>query len=441
MTTRRSLYLALGCVATLALGCASSRGLGGRAGAPGPWARKKVIQYGESDAPSPEFVREHVRRMEERPFDGVVIRMPKHQFIFDKAPWNAADLKDDRDNLAATQWRKFTDNFMFLNGSDPGEQMDWFNDAQWDVILANMKLFSQVLRDGKLAGVCFDAEPYSKLPEGAGANPWIYPGKYKGEQAGRVPAQARLRGRQAMAALQSAAPAVRILNFHQLARLLYSMGPNDQKWVDYKTPPNTAGIPNFHHQGHKYALLGEFTMGMLEAANPGSLLIDGNEHAYYYTEREEWEKGRATIREGARSLVPPELWAKYGKQAQVGAPVFPNWILGDWPHEKLGYIPPDFMTRYEQLRYLESQMYYALTSSDEYVWFYNEHMDFWRPKPETGKDRLPDGVEDTIFSARAKYEAGQPLGYDISGVVRLARDRLILEGKPPGAPDVVKPAH
>ncbi len=391
--------------------------------------KKKIIQYGH-DAPDPAFVHEHVRQMELRPFEGVVIRMPKHQFMFDAKAWKEADLKADKAHLASTEWRKFTDNFLFLNGTDDSTRIDWFNDFQWDIIAANMKLASAVMRDGRLAGVCFDAEPYSDKKEGAGANLWVYPGKYKGEQAGRLPAQARARGRQVMAALQSVAPSVRILNFHQLARLMYQMGPNDQKWIDWKTPPDTDGIPTFHHQGHKYALLGEFMMGMLEAGNPGARFVDGNEHAYYYTDKDEWEKGRTLIREGVRGLVPPELWEKYGKQAQVGTPVFPNWILGDWPHETQGWVPPDFLTNAEQLRYLESQLYFALTTSDEYVWFYNEHMDFWRPNPITGKERLPVGVEAAIVSAHAKYDAGQSLGFDVTASVRNARDRLVKEGKP-----------
>lgn len=394
--------------------------------------RKKLIQYGH-DAPDPAFVREHVRDMEKRPFDGVVIRMPKHQFMFDSTPWKEEDLRPDREALAATKWQRFTDNFLFINGTNEHQRMNWFNDPQWDTIVANMKLFSRLVRDGRLAGVCFDPEPYGKDIEGADANPWFYPGTYPVDRLLQLPGQVRLRGRQVMAALQSEAPAVRFLNFHLLARLLYDIGPNDQKWVVWENQPDVPGQPSFHHRGHKYALLGEFMMGMLEVSNPGVRFVDGNENSYYYTDHIEFARARKLIREGARSIVPAELWQKYSQQVQVGTPVFPNWIMGDWPHEKLGWIPPDFLTRWEQLRYLESQLYNAMGGADEYVWFYNEHMDFWRPIPETGKDKLPDGLEAAIVSARRKYDAGQPLGFDVAPLVRSARDRLLNGEKPPQA--------
>ncbi len=391
-------------------------------------SRKKVIQYGH-DVPDPAFVREHVRDMEKRPFDGVVIRVPRHQFMFDTTPWLETDLRPQGEALAATKWQRFTDNFLFLNGTN-NRKMDWFNDSQWDVIVSNMKMFSRLVRDGRLAGVCFDAEPYGQRKEGADVNPWFYPGSNPAEKLPQLPAQVRARGRQVMAALQTEAPALRIFNFHLLARLLYQMGPNDQRWIDWQTPPDAPSQTPYHHQGHKYALLGEFMMGMLEAANPGAVFVDGNEHGYYYTDRDDFERARKLVRQDARPLVPVDLWAKYSKQVQVGAPVFPNWLIGDWPHQSQGWVPPDFLSHWEQLRYVESQMYNALATTDEYVWVYNEHMDFWRPIPETGKDKLPDGLEAALVSARRKYEAGQPLGFDVGPLVREARDRLIREGKP-----------
>ncbi len=396
--------------------------------APAPRPRKKVVYFG-NDAPTPVFARDHVQQIEARPFDGVVIRLPKYQHIFDTTAWKEADLAPDREAMAATKWQRFTDNFLFLNGTN-FKAMDWFDEKQWDVILLNMKLFSRLIRDGRFKGLCFDAEPYGQKKEGADVNPWFYPGKYPVEKQAQLPAQVRLRGRQLMSALQTDAPAVRILNFHMMARLLYQMGPNDQRWIDWKTPPDVAGQTPFHHQGHKYALMGDFLMGMLDAANPSASFVDGNEHAYYYTNHEEFQRARTLIRQGARSLVPAALWPKYSQQVQVGSTVFPNWVLGDWPHETQGYVPPDFLSPWEQLRYLESQMYNALSSTDEYVWLYTEHMEFFRPPANSGRGKVPDGLEAALVSARRKYESGQALGYDVGPLVRSARDRLIRDGKP-----------
>ena len=49
-------------------------------------------------------------------------------------------------------------------------------------------------------------------------------------------------------------------------------------------------------------------------ATLGSLTIDGNESAYYYTAREQYFRAYHAIRQRARGLVPPELGEKYERQ-------------------------------------------------------------------------------------------------------------------------------
>jgi hypothetical protein len=79
---------------------------------------------------------------------------------------------------------------------------------------------------------------------------------------------------------------------------------------------------------------------------------------------------------------------------------------------------------------LEHNVYYALTTSDEYVWCYSERMNWWTSAssvepltPEkVEKDRiLPPGVEEALISARQKYEHGKPLGYNIKDMIEAAR--------------------
>ncbi len=447
MTTRSIIFTFIGVTTVTALACSgvgSTPGGSGLAKAIGP--RRKIIEYGH-DVPEPAFVRAHVKEMEKRPFDGVVMRLPKYQQMFDTKPWPEADLLPEAEALAATKWERFTDNFLFLNGTKVGMQdvpADWFNDSHWNTIAANMKLFSRVIRDGKLKGICWDAEPYKE----AGENIWLYPGSYTGDAVAKLPAQARERGRQIMKALQAETPVMKILTFHQLARLLYQMGGNDQLWIDWKTPPDVAGQAHFHHQGHKYALLGEFFVGMLEVAGPGVTFIDGNEHAYYYSGRAEFERARKLIREDALSLVPPELRQKYSQQVQVGVATYTGWIMGTWPREKLGLTPPHFMSTWEQYRYMEADIYDALATTDEYVWFYNEDMDWWRkpgdaitpsnndvPPVPLGAHRpykispTPEALEQAIISARAKYDAGQPLGYDLAPMIKAAKEKQAIEMK------------
>jgi hypothetical protein len=78
----------------------------------------------------------------------------------------------------------------------------------------------------------------------------------------------------------------------------------------------------------------------------------------------------------------------------------------------------------QQLRFFEHNVYYALTTTDEYVWCYSERMNWWQPSEKAGDNRgLPAGVEEALVSARRKYEEGKPLGYDIADLIKTGHER------------------
>ena len=80
-----------------------------------------------------------------------------------------------------------------------------------------------------------------------------------------------------------------------------------------------------------------------------------------------------------------------------------------------------YLTPEQQLKFFEHNVYYALTTSDEYVWCYSERMNWWLPPEKAGEHgALPPGVEEALVSARQKYEAGKPLGYDIAEMIAAA---------------------
>ena len=88
------------------------------------------------------------------------------------------------------------------------------------------------------------------------------------------------------------------------------------------------------------------------------------------------------------------------------------------------------MTPEQQLRFFEHNVYYALTTSDEYVWCYSERMNWWLSPEKTEKDHiLPQGVEEALVSARQKYEQGKPLGFNIKDMIEAARQKKIATKK------------
>jgi len=72
----------------------------------------------------------------------------------------------------------------------------------------------------------------------------------------------------------------------------------------------------------------------------------------------------------------------------------------------------------ERLRLVEHNVYHALRTTDEYVWFYSEHMNWWKTP-----SNIPAGLEDTIRRARAAHGSGQMPAYDMR-FVEAARQGL-----------------
>jgi len=343
---------------------------------------KKLLEYGW-DVPYPTYVRQNIAEMEKRPFDGLVFRLETYNAAFDPRAWAQADLQPQLDDLAATNWQRFTDNFLTLYAANDAG-MDWSDDAQWQTIEANLRLVSLAVKTGRCVGVCFDAEPY-------GANPWLY------DAGGGVPfadtaAIVRKRGAQFVSALRDQMPDLKVLLlFHAtfLAGVLQSASPEAAEEA---------------LKGHPYALYPAFVNGMIDAVDGGAGIVDGNEMAYYYTNAKAFTDARDFIRGPARALIAPENHEKYAQHMKVGMSVYMDQVMATRTPEAgfvSYYMPPE-----ARLRRMEHNVYWAMAASDEYTWFYSERMNWW-------KGEIPDGMEEAIRSAEAKVRNGEPLGFDI----------------------------
>jgi len=359
--------------------------------------RKKIVEYGW-DVTYPDFVRDNIREMEKRPFDGIIFRTKDFNHAFDVRPWKQADLQPQLDTLAQIERQKFQDNFLTLYAAN-NWNMDWFNDEHWNTIIENMKLFSLAVRSGHCVGVCFDPEPY-------GTDPWVYPGSYKDKLFEQVAEQVRRRGRQFITALQEHMPELTVLSFFQLGLFGDIVDEPDAQVRQQKLLKKWM------------VLLPAFYNGILEGAAPGTILIDGNESAYYYESPDEFYRAYHLIRQRAQTLVPEPLRKKYNAQVQAGMALYIDQTLAKRTTETTS----QFLSPEQQLKFFEHNVYYALTTTDEYVWCYSERMNWWLPPEKVEKDRvLPAGVEEALISARQKYEQGKPLGYDIKGMIEDAR--------------------
>ncbi len=362
-------------------------------GAPG--LEKKLIEYGW-DVPTPLQMRAELAGMEKRPFDGLIFRLGGGQNAFVTQRLEPARFADDERILRELSFRRFTNNFVLIWGS-PAAGFDWFDDTQWQAVEANARLLVGIAQAGHPRGICFDPEPYD-------FSLWDYAKQpqAKAHTFAEYRAQVRRRGAQLMRAFEDRMPGATILTFFHVSLF--------DRYATLSDAELTERLAR-----ESWGLMPDFFVGMLEGASDRARFIDGNENAYYYTSREQYFRAYHAIRQRALGLVPPELREKYERQVRAGQALYvdQNFALRQPNPEK--YVSYR-MTPEERARWFEHNTYWALYTTDEYVWCYSERMNWW-------KDQTPPGLEAAIVNARQKIAERKPLGFDIEPLIEAAGKR------------------
>jgi hypothetical protein len=322
-----------------------------------PTRHKKLIEYGW-DEPTAAFLREHVAEMEKTPFDGCVLYLtyPKPEGKPGRLSWDGwgrhaitdDEIKASLDDLRATKFTHFTDNFLRFN-TTPGD-VDWFDDDGYRTVLSNCRLVSRAARQGGCRGIAFDIEHYVTRmfdyhkQKDAKSKTW--------EQ---YAAQARVRGREVMTAFQQEYPRVTLLMMfgHELA--WEGANRNAEKLSEAQ-----------------YGLLAPFLDGMYDVAAEGVTIVDGNEGAYNYNrDVARFAAGRKEIRQEVLPIVRTDH-AKYERHVSVS---FGLWLDFKWRTE--GWDSKDASKNYHTPKTFERLVREALAQSDEYVWVYTEKAQWW----------------------------------------------------------------
>jgi hypothetical protein len=363
----------------------------------GPPSRpvKKLIEYGW-DFPTPAQIETNLAAMEKRPFDGLIFQLGGGYNAFATNLLEPAKFDDDARILSHLKFTRFTDNFVVIMGSPP-QGFDWFDDRQWSIIEANVKLLTSTAKAGHVRGICFDPEPYD-------FQLWNYAGQaqHKRRAFDEYQAKVRQRGAQLMRAFEKSMPGATILTFFHVS--VFDM---------FATLPDDERAERLSHE--KWGLMPDFFIGMLEAASPDARFIDGNENSYYYTSSEQYFRAYHAIHERALGLVPPELDEKYRRQVEAGQALYVdhNFALRQ---PNTGRYLSYRMTPEERAKWFEHNAYWALYTTDQYVWLYSERMNWW-------KGETPPGLEAALASARKKISDGEPLGFDIEPIIKSAEKR------------------
>ncbi len=344
-------------------------------------ADKKLIEYGW-DVPTVSFIRDNIDMMQKRPFDGVAFKLSGEEEqpsnAFDSRKWAETELQFD--SLSAIKWGNFTNNFIVLWASNP-VTMDWFDDQRWDIITANMRLFSKALKISQVKGVFFDPEFYAVRQT---HSLWFYTSDiYPTTSRNEVEIMVRKRGAQFMTALQSDVDTIDFLSFYFLSESV-RMNEGSSQANDYT----------------HFELLPAFIYGMLDVAKPDVHFIDGNEPSYYFTNPNQYVTARELIAEKTVTFTPRDIQERYKQHTGIANALYLDYLMALRPEHDRG------LAWDERLKWLEHNVYYSLKQSDQYVWLYSEHTDWW-------KDDVSPDIEAIIVKARQKIKNNEPLGFEI----------------------------
>jgi hypothetical protein len=227
-------------------------------------------------------------------------------------------------------WGRFTDNFMHMTVS---ENIDWYDDTNWADVLKKVKAVARIGAAGGAKGIMFDPEGHS-----AGHVPWEYNyqvqnGTYSYSQ---MKAKVRARGVEFIDTVEH------YMSNPTFLTLFWASFLRDR---------------HFDTQNDVYGLYTAFMLGVLEGADAGTHIIDGDELSYYSDTYAEFATGNVKVLSDAitTGLIPSGDQAKYRQKVTPGHAV--------WDSDAA--VPDAYEMKYHHI-------YYGLMNSFNYAWFYTE---------------------------------------------------------------------
>jgi hypothetical protein len=291
--------------------------------------------------------------------------------------WEWNEFADCVRDLETSHPQRCTNNFLMLT-ANPGN-VAWFDDAGWKEVVDHWRLLARVAKQGKMAGIIFDAEPYTK--------PWsqfLYAAQTDRESHtfAEMSVKARERGHAVMKAVAEEYP-----NMTLFAYRLFSDLPN-------------AGNPNqpvMHLESSSYGLLPAFVDGWCEALPPDLTIVDGNESAYSYESAQEYSSAFARLKLEAPQFVSPANRVRFRQQFAVSHGIY----LDAYSPAAGGKAWFDFKEQPAANR-LATFVSAALEAADGPVWIYGEAGRWW-PNP-TNHAAWPEkfpGIVKALFAAKS----------------------------------------
>lgn len=311
---------------------------------------KKIIEFGW-DYPDIDQLTKRLPQMQNTPFDGICFSIQRSIMeAFDPNLHEPDYFKCQQ--VAKLQWGKYTDNFIILRGYGiKGGQ--WFDNKKWKIIEKNMQSLSSLMHEGKIEGIFFDPEYYY---EDQLYNPWTYDKvKYPNKSFDEVQSQVRKRGYQFITALQTCKKEFSFLSI----------------WITSLIIEELKSLPI---EKSRHALLISFFDGMLDGKLKTVDIIDGNEYAYFNLKPSQFLESPKTLQNQTAQLMTRTKSKAEAKEIKLAQPIYYDGLIA--PVQALNRD----LSSNTKWNWLKENLRFALASSDEYVWFYSEKIDWWKGK-------------------------------------------------------------
>jgi hypothetical protein len=357
----------------------------------------KLIHYGWEN-PAISNLPGVVEKLAQSPFDGLTAKASNHNEIFQSKPFPDTDFAEDFKTLASLPKGALAGSYLMINSATDGAY-DWTDEAHWQAALSNMRVIVRLAKTGGFKGIVFDVEPYGK-------NPWDY-STQPDPQSGKRPdfdAYARLmnaRGAAMMDMMEAEFPGLEIW-------CLFGLSANNATLDKIRGGEVRADVlPK-----DSYGLWPAFFSGWIEASDETTRIIDGNEYAYYYTKRQEFDAAGAYIRNDLKEVLDPLYREKYSRKIQLGQAVYLDGVMASAKSPRfIGYYFPSDEGRHSLLR---ANIMNAMQSAQSLVWVYAELPKWWEETPDKA-------IDDTIRAAKQDSLAGKSAPGDLPEVAAAAK--------------------
>jgi hypothetical protein len=356
---------------------------------------KKLIEFGW-DKPLPAAVT--TAKLEDSPFDGVIFKSSAGDWTFLPKALPVKEFDADITAFKAIKSKKLENSFYEIQ-SNANSDWDWFNDAMWKTSEANLAQIARVAKQSGLRGVMFDAETYA-------FNIWQYSVQAKAKTVSFAQYEAKLRerGAQTMRVLEREYPGITFLTLWWL----------NNTGVDLATASKTNDpYATLHAQleSSGSGLWVAFVEGMLEAASDRVTFVDGNEESYYYLRTKDFDEARVYAKTDLVLQIRPNLRAKHNQQVQFGNAVYLDGVMN--LHKSARFFGYYLNNDTDRLNMISRNIYHGLRTSEEFVWAYNENMNWW-----TGQ--VPAGLDAALRRGKRELLEGKPLSNNPESVIQTA---------------------